>query len=300
MSIVTAPLSRRRRLGRRAALLALAVLCHAPAVFAGDFLWKVSRNQSVLYLVGSVHLLSNDYYPLSPTFEQAFKDADLLVEEVDFGEMLSPESQLQTLMRGMLPLSQSLDTVVSPATYSLVTKRLEELGMPVEPLKRFKPWALAILLMNLEWQKAGFSGDLGLDRHLYDRARSEGKKVLGLETTEYQISRFDGMTKDQQERMLSDSVRTVGAEVASVGILADAWKAGDLPTLERIILEDLRQDPEVYQRLLVERNRNWLPTLEELLNRGGRPIVVVGAAHLVGPDGLLALFKAKGYAVDQQ
>jgi uncharacterized protein YbaP (TraB family) len=264
-----------------------------------SFLWKATSGRGVVYLVGSVHMLTKDYYPLSPALDTAFKDSDLLVEEVDLGEVSAPDSQLQMLMRGMLPGGQSLEKVVSPSTFALVSKRVGDLGLPIEPLKRFKPWALAITLLGLEWQKAGFDPNLGLDKHFYDLAQVEGKAVQGLETIAYQISRFDEMSMDQQDRLLTETLRTLDTETASVSKLADAWKAGDAPTVERIVLQDLKQDPQMYQRLLVERNRNWLPTIDQLFARRGHAFVVVGAAHLVGPDGLLAMLRAKGYTVEQ-
>jgi uncharacterized protein len=81
--------------------------------------------------------------------------------------------------------------------------------------------------------------------------------------------------------------------------LADAWKAGDAPAVERIVLQDVENDPAMYQRLLVDRNRNWLPAIDALLSGPAHAFVVVGAAHLIGPDGLLQMLKAKGYAVEQ-
>ena len=265
-----------------------------------SFLWKATGQQGAIYLVGSVHMLTEDYYPLSPALEAAYKDADLLVEEADFGDMLSPSSQFLMLRRSMLPSQQSLDTVVSPATVALVNTRVGNLGLPIEPLKRFKPWALALMLIGLEWQKAGFASDLGLDRHFYDRAQADGKAVQALETFEYQISRFDEMPMDQQDRLLTATLKDLDTEKANVNTLVRAWKNGDVPAVDRIVLQDLQQDPEMYQRLLVERNRNWLPKLEMLFARRGRAFVVVGAAHLVGADGLLAMLKSKRYSIEQQ
>jgi len=262
-------------------------------------MWKVTGKTGAMYLIGSVHMLTQDFYPLSKAFEDAFKESDLLVEEVDLEEMLAPQSQMLMLSRGMLPSSQSLDTVVSPQTFALVTKRTAALGLPIEPLKRFKPWSLALMLAQLEWQKAGFDGELGLDRHFYDRAKREGKAVQGLETTEFQISQFDGISMAEQERLLADTLNDLDTEMANLSTLAQAWKAGEAPTVERIVLQDLKKDPQMYQRLLVARNRNWLPKLDALFSRSGRAFVVVGAAHLVGPDGLIALLQAKGYRVEQ-
>ncbi len=281
-----------------AALAALALL--APLQAAGhNFLWKATGRGGVVYLVGSVHMLSQDYYPLDPAFEGSFKDADLLVEEVDLGEMLGPEAQLQILSRGMLSGDQTLDKVLSPATYALVTKTAGGLGAPMEALHRFKPWMLAVALEGLVLQQGGFDPNLGLDKHFYDLAQQGGKPVQGLETVEYQLSRFDDMTMAQQDRFLADTLKELDTEKASVSQLADAWKAGNAPMVEQIVLKDLKSDPAMYQRMLVERNRNWLPKLDALFARSGHAFVVVGAAHLVGPDGLLEMLKAKGYAVEQ-
>jgi uncharacterized protein YbaP (TraB family) len=268
-----------------------------------NFFWKATSPRGTVYLVGSVHLLTKDYYPLNPALDAAFKESARLVEEVDMSEMLSSNAQMQLLMRGMLPAGQSIDALVSPATMTLVNKTAADLGLPAGPLKQFKPWMLALTLMGLEWQKAGFDADLGLDKHFYDRARAEGKPVDGLETVEYQIARFDEMTAEQQDLLLSESLKELSTEQANVTTLADAWKAGDVPTVERLVLEDLKTDPPLYERLLVERNRNWLPKIDTFLNGSGRPgtvFVVVGAAHLVGPDGLIQMLKARGYTVEQQ
>lgn len=295
-----------RRRARRASVAALAVAAavlvpgQAPALAQGhSFLWKATRGGNVVYLVGSVHLLTKDYYPLSPALEAAYKDTALLVEEVDMGEMLGADAQMQLLRRGMLPAGQSLDKVVSADTMTLVNKSAVELGIPVEALKLLKPWMASLTLDALEWQKAGFDADLGLDKHFYDSAKADGRPVQGLETVEFQLSMFDGMTPEQQDHMLADSIKELSTEQASVTTVANAWKAGDAPGVERIVLQDLKSDPVMYQRLLVDRNRNWLPKIEALFTRPRPSLVVVGAAHLVGPDGLLQLLKARGYTIEQ-
>jgi uncharacterized protein YbaP (TraB family) len=281
-----------------AALAATALLAPLHAA-THNFLWKATGRGGVVYLAGSVHMLSQDYYPLDPALESSFKDADLLVEEVDLAEMLAPDAQLQILTRGMLPGDQTLEKVLSPATYALVGKTVGGLGAPMEALHRFKPWMLAVALEGLVLQQGGFDPNLGLDKHFYDLAQSGSKPVQGLETVEYQLARFDDMTMAQQDRFLADTLKELDTEKASVSKLADAWKAGNAPMVEEIVLKDLKNDPAMYQRLLVERNRNWLPKLEALFGRPGRAFVVVGAAHLVGPDGLLQMLRAKGYVVEQ-
>lgn len=290
-------MTRRALLG---ALVALAIAAPRPAAAqARNFGWKVTGPQGVMYLVGSVHLLTKDFYPLNPALEKAYKDADLLVEEVDIAELSGAGSQLSMLTRGMQPSSKPLDTVLSAATMALLSKKAQEVGLPLEALKQFKPWMIALTVEALEWQKAGFDPELGLDKHFYNQARADGKTVQALETIDYQISRFDEMPLELQDHLLAETLKSIDTEQASMSRLIEAWRSGDGAAVERIVLKDLQQEPQLYQRLLVERNKNWLPKLDALFARKGRAMVVVGAAHLVGPDGLLAMFKAKGYKVEQ-
>jgi len=285
---------------RGAALLVFVAIFFAPGHAAGkSFMWKASKGQGAVYLVGSVHALSQDFYPLAPALEDGFKDSDLLVEEVDLAQMMDPSAQMQIMTRGLLKPDQSLDKILSPSTMALVNKAGSDLGPAMEVLKKFKPWMLAVALQGLELQKAGFDPQLGLDKHFYDEAQGAGKSVQGLETVDYQLSRFDEMTNEQQDHMLAETIKELETEIASVTTLAGAWRTGDAPQVERIVLKDLKSDPQTYQRLLVERNRNWMPQIEALFARPGRTFVVVGAAHLVGPDGLLQMLKTKGYTIEQ-
>ena len=284
---------------RIAAVLSLALLATAQAAQAKTFAWKATGKGGTIYLMGSIHVMSESFYPLNPALEAAFKDSDLLVEEVDMAEMLDPMAQVSMLTRGMLPSNQSLDKLLTPSTLALVKKATGDLGDAGGPLMRFKPWMLAIALQGMELMKAGFDPSLGLDQHFYEEAKAGSMTVQGLETVDYQISRFDDMTMAQQDRLLAQTLKELETETAAVGKLGESWKAGDVAAIERIALADLKSDPMMYQRLLVERNRNWVPKIEALFARRGRALVVVGAAHLVGPDGLIAMLRAKGYTIEQ-
>jgi uncharacterized protein len=289
----------RRTLARQAVCIAVATLAIVQAAEAKTFAWKVTGKTGVVYLVGSVHVLSADFYPVDQALDAAYKDSDLLVEELDLAEMSDPTSQMAMLSHGMLPSATPLDKVISAEIYTLVSKRITDLGLPMEPFKLLKPWTIALMLQAVEWQHAGLDPELGLDKHFYDRAQTDKKSVQGLETTEFQISRFDGMTMAQQERLLAESLKDLDAEMANMTKLVTAWRAGDVPGVEHIVLTEINDDPMLYQRLLVDRNKTWLPKIEALFARRGHAFVVVGAAHLVGPDGVVAMLRAKGYKVEQ-
>jgi uncharacterized protein YbaP (TraB family) len=278
----------------------LAVIAQLAAA-TPSFIWKATGPKGgTVYLAGSVHLLSSEYYPLAPAFDEAFAASDLLVEEVDMAEMLAPSAQAMLLRRGMMPAGQTLESALSADTMAVVRNKVTELGLPLQPLQLFKPWSLALTLQGLEWQKAGFDAELGLDRHFYDRAKKDDKAVQGLETLEYQISAFDNLPMPLQDRMLAETLKEMATTKDAVAELARAWKAGDAAAIEKVVLKDLASEPEMYQRLLVARNNNWLPKIEALFTRPKPAMVIVGAAHLVGRDGLLQALRAKGYTVTQQ
>ena len=279
--------------------LAAGSLAAAPLAQTHAFAWKATKGKGAVYLIGSVHMLTADFYPLPAALDAGFRDSDLLVEEANLAEMLSPNMQFTMLSRGMLPAGQTLDKVISPATLALLDKHTSGLGMPLDALKQFKPWMLAMTIEAMEWQKAGFDAELGLDKHFFDRAQVDNKSIQGLETTDFQISLFDGMSTDQQDKFLAETLKGITTETASVKKLASSWKAGDAATIEKLVLADVKDDPIVYDRLLVARNRAWLPKIEALFSRPRPAFVVVGAAHLIGPDGLLSMLKAKGYQLVQ-
>ncbi|HKT80769.1 MAG TPA: TraB/GumN family protein [Vicinamibacterales bacterium] len=293
-----------RRMRSRAAALVLfaaTIVAFGHSLFAAErsFAWKVTGRSTSIYVVGSVHLLSKDFYPLNPALDAAYKDSDLLVEEVDLGEMLEPEAQMRILSKSLLPSGQTLDKVLSPSTYEMLKVKVAQIGMPIEPIKQFKPWSLSITLMGMSWGQVGFDPGLGLDKHFYDRAKADGRLVQGLETTEFQISRFDEMSMADQDELLAQTIKELDTANDSVLALANAWRSGDLNEVDRLALKELRDEAKLYQRLIVDRNRNWMPKLEALFNRPGQALVVVGAAHLAGADGLLEMFKAKGYTIEQ-
>jgi uncharacterized protein YbaP (TraB family) len=288
-----------RAVSRGLLLVAMIATPVAVRAQARTFGWKVTSSTNTIYVVGSVHLLTKDFYPLNPALENAYKDSDLLVEEVDIAEMSGAGSQLSMLTRGMQPSSKPLDTVLSASTMALLTKKAQSVGLPMEALKQFKPWMIALTIEAMEWQKAGFDQELGLDRHFYNQAQADGKAVQALETIDYQISRFDEMPIELQDHLLAETLKSIDTEQASRARLLEAWRTGNSAVVEGIVLKDLQKEPDLYQRLLVERNRNWLPKLDALFARKGRAMVVVGAAHLVGPDGVLAMLKAKGYKIEQ-
>jgi uncharacterized protein YbaP (TraB family) len=287
--------------------LAVAILAFvlATSPLAGQtgksFMWKVEGDGgSVAYLLGSLHVLTPEWYPLNATINKAFTGSKVLVEEIDIEEAADPTLMMSALMKAMLTDGKTLDQVMAPDVYAEVKRRAESSGLPMMAIQRMKPWLVAITLMAPTLQAAGFKPELGVDRHFYDRAVSSGMKRQALETMAYQLDRFDQMSPKLQEELLKSTMADLDHEVSGVKEMAEAWGFGNVAAMEKMTLASLKESPELYTRLLVERNNNWMPQVETCLKERAGCFIVVGAAHLIGPDGLPAKLAKKGYRVTQQ
>ena len=131
--------------------------------------------------------------------------------------------------------------------------------MPMEPLQRSSHGCSRSRSQALQWQKAGFDADLGLDKHFYDMAQAAASRCRAWRRSEFQISQFNEMSMPLQDRMLAETLKELDTTQTERHHLGRRWKAGDVAGVERSCSQDLKSEPEMYQRLLVERNRTWLP-----------------------------------------
>ena len=291
---------------RRVALcfsLAAAVAVAASAAQAPrkHFLWAVTHpGAPVTYLVGSLHVLTPEYYPLSPVIDKAFAESKVLIEEADLDELTSPATALGLLSKAIFADGRTLDQVISPELYKQVLTRAEKAGVPAVAIQRMKPWMAAVSLTGPALKAEGFNVELGLDRHFFDRAKKLGMERRALETAAYQFDRLDQMPMPVQEAMLKSVIADLDTQISNVKTIADAWSRGETARIEELMLGALKESPELYERLLAERNRNWVAPVEQCMLTKTSCFVVVGAAHLVGPHSLVALLQKKGYRVEQQ
>jgi uncharacterized protein YbaP (TraB family) len=260
----------------------------------------VERDGRTGWLVGSLHLLTADAYPLPAALDEAFARADVLVEEVNPDELKEPAAAMQLLAKAMYPPGTTMQSQVSKETFDKIARRAAAAGLPIERLQSFKPWMVALTLVGLELQRGGFDAALGLDQHFRTRAPAAGKTVRTLETALEQIDFLESLGPQLQDGLVAATLDGAETELAQVQKIAAAWKAGDTAPIERLLVADMKGvDTKVYDTLLVGRNRRWVPKLEECFATQ-RCFVVVGAAHLVGPDGLVTTLRAKGYTVTQK
>ena len=265
-----------------------------------SFLWKVESKMSTVYILGSVHFLKKENYPLTARIEEAFQRSSALVVEANINDLgkLDPQRLLSGAFYGD---DDSMDRHLSPEVVQLVKKETGDLGIPIELVNRQKPWFLAITLEALELMKSGYDPQYGIDLHFLNKARPE-KRILELESLDDQLRLLSNLSDRDQELFLLLTL----TDLRNLGEQADrmvkAWADGEPERLESIITKSVREEPRlrpVFEKLIDERNRKMVVKIEEYLKTGESYFVVVGAGHLVGNKGIIEILKNKGYTVEQ-
>lgn len=265
-----------------------------------NFLWKVQSKTNTLYILGSIHFLKKEMYPLNKKIEDAFDKSEVLVLEADINDI--GQSDIQRLLEtAFYSGNETLEKHVSRETYELVKKEFGGLGIPLELVNKQKPWFLALTLTSLELVKLGFDPNYGIDIYFLSKA-TDKKKIKELESIDYQINLFSKFSDEDQELFLLYTLKDINVLGQELDRLMQAWTSGDTKTMESIISKSIRDDKRmssIYEKIIYERNRDMALRIEELLKTKETYFVIVGAGHLIGNKGIIEILKRKGYDVEQ-
>ena len=272
-------------------------------------MWKVSDADNAIYLLGSFHMLRQDDYPLSQDVDIAFDDAEALVFELSPEEVASPRLGMDMAQAALRTDGTTLDSElprpVAARLHAWLDANSDALaakGIPPSMMQAFEPWYVGLLVSLIEADKQGLDPKLGLDEHFMRLAAKAGKPATGLELGSEQIALFDGMRRDVQIGFLDDALTDVDKGADETGKVHAAWRRGD----DAALLDDMAGEmrgkfPAVYNAINVARNDRWVPKLQALLDdaHDRDTLVVVGALHLLGSDGVVEKLRAKGYRVER-
>ena len=272
----------------------------AQADEAHHTLWVARGAHNTVYLLGSVHVLKPGDRDLPPEALRAYSKAAALVMEIDLNGLgadpsLGIDPSLETL-----PAGQTLEGVLGPSVYERFTTHVHTLGLDPAVFSSFQPWFAAMAMQQAELAQQGFDSGSGVDEQFAERAASDHKPIIALETVEQQLGFFAHLSLDQQRRFLLYMLDDADDTLDSADAVVAAWRSGDVVRLERLLRESSEQYPELFRLLTTDRNRRWLPTVTGLLREPRDYLVIVGALHLVGQDGLVNLLRQAGYQVEQQ
>jgi uncharacterized protein YbaP (TraB family) len=274
------------------------LLVAAAGVRADDghhIFWEVKGKHNMVYLLGSVHMLKPVDSALPAEALRAYAASKVLVMELDLNgagaeSLLESGTELETLPEG-----QTLADAVGPQLYAQLLARAQPLGLEPEIISHFQPWFAALMVQQMELAKSGYDPAAGVDEQFALMAQGDHKPIIGLETMDEQLGFFAHLSLEQQRQFLRSTLQdAAGAESESDAVVR-AWQRGDTVKLEQLLREGTNDSPQLYRLLTTERNRRWLPKITALLNGDDNYLVIVGALHLIGHDGVVELLQRQGF-----
>jgi uncharacterized protein YbaP (TraB family) len=282
-----------------AATLSWALASAALADAGHHSFWSIKGAHNTVYVLGSVHVLKPGESDLPPESLRAYTSAKALVMELDLNNVTVDSMLGSNLAEEMLPEGQSLAAVLGSEAYAKFLAHLEPLGVEPDFFNQFQPWFAAIILEQLELAKLGFESGSGVDEQFAQRAQADHKPIIALETMDQQLGIFAHLSLQEQRRFLLYTLDDADDTSNSTDAVITAWRHGDTQALEHLLSESYAQYPELFRMLTTDRNQAWLPTLNGLLRENQDYLVIVGALHLVGKNGLIDLLTQEGFAVVQ-
>jgi len=263
-------------------------------------LWKIQGKQNTVYLLGSIHLLKKENYPLPEVVEAAFTNSAIVVFETDLSVAEDIAQALSLMNKGQLPDGQTLQDILTPEVYQDFTNHANQTIMPAAMLERFTPGMAATTLEGLEMMKLGFDPEYGIDMHFYKSARKADKKIVPLESVDFQLGLLNGLSKEEANWFMKQTLKDLDNIKSDVADMVKYWESGEGEKLSSMLDKGLKESASIYKKLITDRNRAWFPKIEELARGDKNTIIIVGAGHLVGKEGLVELLKKDGLKLTQE
>ena len=267
------------------------------------FMWKaVGKSGGVAYLVGSMHLAVPDIYPLPKPMEDAFAKADTLVVEADITKLDQAAMARKIQEVGMYADNDSLSKHLSRESNAALAAFCKDNGVPAILLDKMKPWLAMITIEAMALTKAGLDPANGIDMHFLNAASDTKKKVAELESADFQLNLLASLGDQDQEKQLVGGLKEMANMPKEIAALKAAWTAGDAAKMQAIINKDSKDDPATaafMKKLIDDRNGPMAAKIAKSIDAGETVFVVVGAAHLIGDQGIVRLLAKEGYSVTQ-
>jgi uncharacterized protein YbaP (TraB family) len=282
----------------------LALLLGACPAFAADnghplSMWQIDGARNSIYLLGSIHMLREQDYPIPSAIYAAYAEAEALIMEIDMDDIDPVEDQALATELGLIQDGRTLPDLMGPELYAEAESMAETLQIPLQLLEKSEPWYAAINVEIMLLMRIGFNPMHGIEFHLSEFAKRDNKEIFGLETTRQQLEFLDGLSSESQRDLLMQTLEDSMKLTEDMDEMVDAWRYGDIEFLEKSLLVDMQSIKELHEAIVVKRNRNWAEKIQELLREQDDYLIVVGALHLVGKEGVPYLLSQRGFEVIQ-
>ncbi len=278
-------------------LLSALLICFSTTILAASPVWKISKGENIVFIGGTVHVLTASDYPLPSAFDKAYKASEILVFETDIAGTKSPRFQQQMMQNLRYSNNRTIFDTLDKQTAEALKQYLSDSTLPTGMLQSFKPGMLSTMLTVLALQKHGLMGT-GVDEYYNQLGLKDNKKIGQLETLDQQLQFIEDMGAGNENKLIHYTLEDIKHLPEKMTELKQAWRTGDTRLLEQTAIKQLQDEfPTIYNDLLVKRNKAWHPKIEAMLNTPEIEFVLVGAAHLAGKQSLLARLKQSGYDI---
>jgi hypothetical protein len=281
-----------------APLAAASALLFAGAVQAEPAIWVVKGPHATIYLFGTVHLQKPGGDWMTPKIRKAFDDSDNLTLEI--ANIDDQAAVMPVVMKLGFDLSHPLNTVLAPADETKLEAAETALGLPAAQVNMMRPWMASLTVTMAPMLKQGYDPEAGVDRELKKLADARKESVNGFETAEQQLGYFADMPQAEQISMLREAVDEYPTAMDKIDAMEQAWSKGEVEKLADLINSDMKKDdPALYELILVKRNEHFADQIADKLKGSGVSFVAVGAGHLAGPDSVQAQLAKKGIRAER-
>jgi uncharacterized protein YbaP (TraB family) len=266
-----------------------------------NFIWKVKGAHNTVYVLGSVHMLPKSVYPLHQNIEKAYTDCDVVVVEADISNVNAGKLQQKIMQRGFYTGSKTIKDDLSPELYAKLEEYLEKEPMlAIDQVKRLKPWYAGMTIAGVKMMKMGMQSGQGLDLYFLNKAHKEQKKVMELESGEFQINLLSGLKMKTQQLFLESSLEEMTDEKKKIENMINYWLNGNVEGIDKEIVQESYKEKEMrplHKLLFDDRNDGMTKKiLRYLKDKSGKNyLVIAGAGHLVGKTGIIKQLKDNGY-----
>ncbi|MFD2042881.1 TraB/GumN family protein [Ornithinibacillus salinisoli] len=269
----------------------------------GGFLWKVENGTTTVYLQGTIHAATEDFYPLNEKIEQAYAESDIIVPEIDLNNVNPFEVQGITTELAAYQDGTTLQDHIPEELFTELEATLHGLGMPIQMLQNFKPWFLSSTIQQLMIEQLGYTH--GVDEYFLNRADQDNKQVIGLETVEEQLSIYADTSHAYQVQMLEDSLIDIEEFDQHLQEMFSLYKEGNSDKLLASLTDEnmvaSAEDQAFMEALNDNRNYGMADTIKEFLEKdsGDTYFVIVGSLHLLLEPHIVSILEEEGFEVER-
>ena len=262
-----------------------------------SLLWEISGKgvKNVSYLFGTIHMIHRDDFILTDATKNALEKSKRVTFEINMEEMSDMSAMLPLMMRAFMKNGTTLKSLLSEEDYTLVENHFADLGLPMMMLDRIKPMFLSALASEDFISEGNMDEIVSYEMEIMELASQREMEVAGLETAEFQMSMFDSIPYEAQAQMLVESIKSEGDESdEQLRIMVEMYKNQDIEGMQQLIKGDTEGIGKYEELLLVQRNKNWIPIMSQMMSQMPT-FFAVGAGHLGGEQGVIALLREAGY-----